>query len=356
MHLASSIKPLLSGSISMSRYAASHVTTSGPGDSRPTALQVVEDEGLVGNLKGKIVLVTGANSGIGTETARAIHATGATLFITARDSVKAQQAIEYIKNAPGYKSDAPIHALEMRLDSFASIRAAADAFLAKSDKLNLLICNAGVMATPEGKTEDGIETQFGTNHLGHFLLFQLLKPALLAASVPQFASRVISLASSAHRFGKVRLHDFNFETEPYNPWSAYGQSKTANIYFANEIEKRYGSKGLHALSLHPGIIQTNLSQYLPKEMLEALATNTELQKSIKSIPQGAATTIYAALSKEWEGRGGKYLSNLAEEDLADTTSGDWLQSEVGYAPWAYDEEAARELWTASNKLVGVDSE
>ncbi|KAL6405504.1 oxidoreductase [Ilyonectria robusta] len=283
------------------------------------------------------------------------HGPGATLFLTARDSVKAQQAVDIVKNGPGPKSDAPIHAIELRLDSFASVRAAAEAFLGKSDKLNLLILNAGVMATPEGKTEDGFETQFGTNHLGHFLLFQLLKPALLAASTPQFQSRVISVASSAHRYGKVRLDDFNFEKDPYDSWTAYGQSKTANIYFANEIERRYGSKGLHALSLHPGIIQTNLSQYLSKEVLESLAADKSLYKSMKDIPQGAATTIYAALSKEWEGRGGKYLSNLAEEGPAETT-GNWLQSEVGYAPWAYDEEAAKELWEESNKMVGVDSE
>ncbi|KAL9944609.1 hypothetical protein D7B24_007332 [Verticillium nonalfalfae] len=339
----------------MSRYAASHVSTQGPGDARPTALQVVEDEDLFNKLAGKVVLVTGANSGIGVETARAIHATGATLYITARDSAKAQQAIENIKNGPGPKSNAPIHAIEMRLDSFASVRAAAKTFHDKENKLNLLILNAGVMATPESKTEDGFETQFGTNHLGHFLLFQLLKPDLLAASTPQFHSRVISVASSGHRFSKVRLDDFNFENDPYEPWTAYGQSKTANIHLANEIERRYGSKGLHGLSLHPGIIQTNLSQYLSKEVLESFATNDMLLKCMKSVGQGAATTIYAALSKEWEGRGGKYLSNLAEEEPAEVNE-DWLQSEVGYAPWAYDEEAARELWEKSNKLVGVDDE
>ncbi|TDZ25559.1 WW domain-containing oxidoreductase [Colletotrichum orbiculare MAFF 240422] len=340
----------------MSRYAASHVSTQGPGDSRPTALSVVEDEGLIGKLSGKVVLVTGANSGIGVETARAIHAAGATLYLTARDSAKAQQAVDSVKNGPGPKSDAPVHAIEMRLDSLASVRAAAEAFHLNNDKLNVLILNAGVMATPEGKTEDNFETQFGTNHLGHFLLFQLLKPDLLAASTSEFQSRVISVASSAHRFGNVRLDDFNFEKGPYDPWAAYGQSKTANIHFASEIERRYGSKGLHALSLHPGIIQTNLSQYLSKEVLESLAKNESLYKNMKDIPQGAATTVYAALSEEWEGRGGKYLSNLVEEGPADTTMPDWLQSEVGYAPWIYDEETAAKLWEESNRLVGIAEE
>jgi NAD(P)-dependent dehydrogenase (short-subunit alcohol dehydrogenase family) len=182
----------------------------------------------------------------------------------------------------------------------------------------------------------------------------LLKSALLAGSLPGFESRVISVASSAHRLHKIRFDDLNFEEESYNTWAAYGQSKTANIYFANEIERRYGPKGLHAISLHPGIIQTNLSQYLGQEFLEALATNESLLKSMKSTSQGAATTIYAALSEEWEGRGGRYLSDLVEQEPADTT-GNWLQSEVGYAPWIYDEEAVVELWRRSQRLVGDDS-
>ncbi|CCF34672.1 short-chain dehydrogenase [Colletotrichum higginsianum] len=338
----------------MSRYADTHVDPQGPGDARPTALQVVQDEGLLGDkLAGKIVLVTGANSGIGVETSRAIHATGATLFVTARDAAKAQLAVDSIKNGPGPKSGAPIHAIELRLDSLASVRAAAKDFLAKSGgKLNILILNAGVMATPEGKTEDGFETQFGTNHLGHFLLFQLLKPALLAASTPEFQSRVVSVSSMAHRFGNVRLDDFNFEKDPYDPWAAYGQSKTANILFANEVERRYGSKGVHALSLHPGIIQTNLSQYLPPDRIEEIAKDEALKKNMKSVPQGAATTVYAALSKEWEGRPGRYLSDLVEQGPADMAS----QKEAGHAPWVYDEAAAKELWEKSNKLVGFVEE
>lgn len=338
----------------MSRYAASHANPQGPGDARPTALQVAEAEGLVGKLSSKVALVTGANQGIGLETARAFHATGATVFLTARDSTKTQQAINDVLTGPGPKSEAPVHAIELRLDSLESVRTAAKSFLAQGGKLNILILNAGVMATPEGKTEDGFEIQLGTNHLGHFLLFQLLKPALLAATTPSFQSRVVSVSSSAHRAGDIRFHDLNFEKEAYNPWLAYGQSKTANIYLANEIERRYGSQGLHALSLHPGIIMTNLSQYLSKEQIETPLSD-ELQNRMKSVPQGAATSIYAALSKEWEGRGGKFLSNCAEEAPAKPIS-NWMTGEAGYAPWAYDELSALKLWEESSKLVGINDE
>ncbi|KAL5345423.1 hypothetical protein ACLOAV_009795 [Pseudogymnoascus australis] len=163
------------------------------------------------------------------------------------------------------------------------------------------------------------------------------------------------VASAGHRYGKVRFHDFNFEKDPYDPWASYGQSKTTTIYLANEIERRYGSKGLHALSVHPGIVATNLSQYLSQEIVEGMLKDETRHKTIKSEPQGAAAAVYAGLSREWEGRGGKYLSNLVDEGPADTTR-DWLNNEVGYAPWIYDEESASKLWKASNELVGFKSE
>ncbi|EFQ33923.1 short chain dehydrogenase [Colletotrichum graminicola] len=330
----------------MSRYAAAHANPQGPGDARPTALQVVEDEGLVGKLAGTVVLITGANAGIGLETARAVHATGATLFLTARDSTKARQAIDGVKNGPGPNSDAPVHAVELRLDSLASVRSAAKEFLSRSDRLNVLILNAGVMATPEGRTEDGFETQFGTNHLGHFLFFQLLKPALLASSTPRFQSRVVSVSSMAHHRSNVRLDDVNFEKETYRPWTAYGRSKTANILFAKEAERRYGLQGLHALSLHPGVIVTNLLQYLPADETEAILNSEAIKLVLKSAPQGAATSTYAALSPEWEGRGGKYLSNLVKTGPS--------TDNTGYALWIDDEQLPKELWDKSNELVGFD--
>lgn len=341
----------------MSRYAAAHANPQGPGDARPTALEIVEDESLVSKLSDKVALVTGANSGIGLETARALHATGATVFLAARDLTKAQQALDSILNEPGPKSDAPIYTLKLRLDSLESVRAAAKSFLSQSakPKLHLLILNAGVMATPEGRTEDNFETQLCTNHLGHFLLFQLLKPTLLSSTSPEssFQARVVVLASMGHRAGPVRFHDLNFETEAYDPMLAYGQSKTANIYTANEIERRYGSQGLHSLSVHPGIILTNLGRHFTNDQMAALDWGESVQKGMKSIPQGAATTIYAALSKDWGGRGGRHLSNCTEEPPIEPDT-DYTSGEDGYASWAYDGEKSARLWDLSYKLVGFE--
>ncbi|KAF4337490.1 reductase [Fusarium beomiforme] len=336
----------------MSRYADAHANPKGPGDARPTALQIVKDEGLLGKLTDKVVLITGGNQGIGLETARALHATGATVYITARSPEKIEQGINDIISWPEVKSDSPVHGIELRLDSLASVRAAAKDILAKVDKLNILILNAGVMATPEGRTEDGFETQFGINHLGHFLLFQLLKPALLKATTPLFQSRVISVSSKAHRFGRMRWGDFNFEKETYNPWHAYAQSKTANIYFAAEVERRYADQGLHGLSVHPGSILTNLGKYVN---IATLDLDGPLKNVLRNKAQGAATTVYAALSKDWEGRGGKYLTDCKVEEpmrpgLEPTSI------ELGHAAWIYDEDAERRLWEESNKMVGHHSD
>ncbi|EXL42108.1 hypothetical protein FOCG_15460 [Fusarium oxysporum f. sp. radicis-lycopersici 26381] len=333
----------------MSRYAEVHAKPQGPGDARPTALQIVKDEDLLGKLKGTVVLITGGNQGIGLETARALHATGATVYITARSPEKIDQGINDIMSWPEAKSEAPVYGIELRLDSFKSVRAAAEDFLAKADKLNILILNAGVMATPEGRTEEGFETQFGTNHLGHFLLFQLLKPALLAAITPSFQSRVISVASKAHRFGGIRWDDFNFEKEAYNPWLAYAQSKTANIYFATELDRRYADQGLHGLSVHPGYILTNLGKYVD---LSTIDLDGPIKNALRNKAQGAATTVYAAVSKEWEGRGGKYLADFVEERLV-RPGVEPTSPELGHAAWIYDEEEERKLWELSERLVGL---
>ncbi|QDS70537.1 hypothetical protein FKW77_010357 [Venturia effusa] len=352
----------------MSRYHDAHVHPQGPGDARPTALQIVKDEDVMGRLTDKCVLVTGASSGIGVETVAALHATGATVFATARDLVKGQKVIVQIMSRKW--SEGRIHLIKMELDSLASVRQRAQEVPSKTDKMNVLVCNAGVpfpqlpqraymyvhdidttpqiMATPYNKTIDGFESQFATNHLSHFLLFQLLKPLLLSPATPSFPSRVVAVSSVGHRSGQIRFHDFHFD-EPgsYTPWSSYGQSKTANIYFANEIERRYGAKHLHALSLHPGGIETGLQEHLEglKEMME----RGDVKRTMKCTEQGAATSVFAAVSEQWRGTGGVYLSDC--EIMGPVVDTDMMSGDNGYAEWAFDESKAQRLWEESLKMV-----
>ncbi|ATZ47691.1 hypothetical protein BCIN_03g00030 [Botrytis cinerea B05.10] len=208
----------------MSSYALSHEHPSGPGDARPTAQQIIQDEGIEGQWANKTILITGCSSGLGVETARALAATGATLYLTVRDVAKTKAILGDLLQLDR------IHLLTLDLNSLASVRSCASEFLSRSESLNILIENAGVMTTPEGRTMDGFETQIGTNHLGHFLLFQLLKPVLLASATPEFNSRVIILSSVGHRISDVHFENLNLEGE-YEPWKAYGQSKTPSPRF-----------------------------------------------------------------------------------------------------------------------------
>ncbi|KAL5335522.1 dehydrogenase with different specificitie [Aspergillus crustosus] len=323
-----------------SKYAAAHETLKGPGDDRPTASQVIDDYALEEKLTGKVVLITGCSSGIGLDTARAIYRTGATIYATARDVQKAKKAL------PDLASSSRVHFLEMDLSSVASVTAAAENFLSQSPQLNILIGNAGVMACPEGRTEDGFETQFGTNHLGHFLLFYLLKDKLLGSSTPEFNSRVVLLSSCAHQAGSVDFDNLTLTGE-YEPWRSYGQSKTANLWTAREIERRFGSQGLHAWAVHPGSIATELQRHVSEEQRKAWADNKELARVWKSPGQGAATTVLAAVSPELEGRGGLYLEDTKVADGPATGS-------TGLAVWAYDQEGPGRLWETSLKLLKLD--
>ncbi len=192
-----------------------------------------------------------------------------------------------------------------------------------------------------------------TNHLAHFLLFQLLKDALLASSTPNFPSRVVCVSSFGHRAGPVRFDDYNFEKEAYNPWAAYGQSKTANIYMSNEIERRYGSKGLHSTSLHPGGIWTGLQVHVD---MSAAKNDPKVFPYMKSTEQGASTTVYAALSDEWKNKGGKYLSDCIEQPAFSHPEDPMGVGDDGYGPHAYDEAAEKRLWKESLKMVGLEDD
>ena len=307
---------------------------------------------MVGKWADKVIFLTGASSGIGTETARVLYHTGAHLFLPVRDKAKGDKVRAAIEaNSSGHTGK--ITMLTIDLESLASVKECVAEFLTHSKQLNVLICNAGVMAPPEGRTKDGHETQFGVNHVAHFLLFQLLKPTLLASSTPDFNSRVVMLSSSAHKRSPVLWGDFNQEKTGYDPWLGYGQAKTSNAYTAFEIDRRYGSRGLHANAVHPGVILTGLQQNMGDKGVENLVAQEGTKKVLKTQEQGAATTVWAAVAKEWEGKGGKYLEDVSvsvpeEEGMAPIFR--------GYKPYMYDEEQSKRLWVESLQLVGLDDD
>ena len=312
----------------------------------PTCRQVIEREGLIGKLTDKVILITGASSGIGVETARALFHTGAQLYLPVRDLAKGEEVKRDIES-DGQQAKGKIELLQLDLESLDSVRQCAAAFLAKSKQLNVLICNAGVMALG-GKTKDGLDMQFGTNHVAHFLLFQLLKDALLSSSTPSFNSRVVVVGSSAHRHSPIVFDDLNMDKQPFNPFAAYGQSKTANACMALELDRRYGSRGLHSTVVHPGGMPTNLARHVDLQLIAA-QINDEMLRSMKTVDQGGATTVWAAVSKEWEGKGGKYLEDVSvAKPMQDPP-----QPLNGYLPYLYDVDAAKRLWTESLRIVGV---
>nr|UYO77189.1 short chain dehydrogenase/reductase [Trichoderma balearicum] len=332
---------------SSSPYTAAHVDPQGAGDARPTALQIIKDEGAQGKLTGKVIVITGATSGIGVETARALSATGATLFLTARNLERANKNLAEILE-PGRVS-----LIEMDLDSFKSIRTGAEKILSASKgQVNILINSAGVMGLQKYTlTEDGIETHFSGNYLGFFLLFQLLKQTLLASVTPDLHSRVVVVSSSAHRAGTLPASDnYSFEKGEYDHETAYNNSKLAAVYFANTIERLYGAQGLHATSLHPGAINTDISRNMPPEFLEAIMTNPYILKILKSAEQGAATTVWAAVGKKWENQGGKYLEDCKEAERGED---DGQIFGVGWVKQTYDPKEEARLWKDSFELVGL---
>jgi NAD(P)-dependent dehydrogenase (short-subunit alcohol dehydrogenase family) len=206
------------------------------------------------------------------------------------------------------------------------------------------------MRTPEERTKDGFELQIGTNHFSHFLLFYLLKDTLLASSTPEFHSRVVNVSSSGHRYSPIDLDNINREGI-YEGWAAYGASKTANIYMASQIERLYGSLGLHGFSLSPGsFISPNLQKFCQDEVAAA-SEDKRMQKYLCNVEQSCSTSIYGAVSRDLEGRGGLYLEMAA---VAGPCPPDGDIVEYGYGSWAFDKEKEEKLWELSKKLVGVE--
>ncbi|PKK50789.1 hypothetical protein CI102_5225 [Trichoderma harzianum] len=334
--------------VATSRYAEAHAKQHGPGDERPTALQIVKDEQREGTMADKVVFITGCSSGLGVETARAMKATGATVFVTARNLEKAKEALGDILNGDR------IHLLKLDLESFDSVRSCVNEFKSMSNSLNILIENAGIRHVPFGRTRDGFEKHWGTNHLSHFLLLELLRPILLASSTPEFCSRAIIVSSTAHRNAPMDFSDLNWEKRKYVPSVAYGQSKLANVYTASEIERRYGAQGLHAWSVHPGGIRTGLqapSTFDIKDWLVVIKSGPMATlNTMMNAEQGASTSVWAALSRDLEGQGGKYCErNRFSEPLKKG----WKMIDPGHAEWCYDEKAAARLYDLSMKEVDM---
>jgi NAD(P)-dependent dehydrogenase (short-subunit alcohol dehydrogenase family) len=305
------------------------------------------DEVLRGiNLNGKRVLVTGVSAGLGVETARALAAHGAEVIGAARDLSKAQAATEQVRaQAAGGGS---LHLVQLDLASLDSVRRCADGLLAAGMPFDLIIANAGVMACPKGSTVDGFETQFGTNHLGHFVLVNRI------ASLLRPGSRLVNLSSAGHRYADVDLEDPNFEHSAYAEFTAYGRSKTANVLFAVEFDRRHKARGVRATAVHPGGIRTELSRHLTPEVLEKLVAEINASQpkgaapfSYKSIPQGAATSLWAACVADAEAIGGRYCEDC---HVAEVASAAGLRQ--GVQPYALDAQHAQALWQKSEELVG----
>ena len=305
------------------------------------------DEVLLGIvLSGKRVLVTGVSAGLGVETARALAAHGAEVVGAARDLSKAQTATEQVRAQAA--SGGSLRLVQLDLASLESVRRCADGLLAASEPFDLIIANAGVMACPKSKTVDGFETQFGTNHLGHFVLVNRI------ASLLKAGSRLVNLSSAGHRYADVNLDDPNFEHTPYEEFIAYGRSKTANVLFAVEFDRRHKSRGVRATAVHPGGIQTELGRYMTAEVREKLIASINASQpkgaasfSWKSIPQGAATSVWAACIANAEAIGGRYCEDC---HVAEVVSTPGLRG--GVRPYALDPQHAQALWQKSEELVG----
>jgi len=310
------------------------------------------DEVLEGmDLAGRRYVITGAASGLGRESARALAAHGASVTLLARSAERAQGAVSEV--------DAMVRGADLEpgvadLGDLDSIRAFAKSYLAGHDAVDVLINNAGVMACPFGHTADGFETQFGTNHLGHFLLTALLYPALQAGEQP----RVVTLTSAGHSRADIDLDDPNFERSEYSPWVAYGRAKTANALFARELARRAGPAGLLSFSVHPGGIITELGRHLDDDLINDMADFARRRSAaasesgesrnmhFKTVEAGAATQVWAATTSELADHNGAYLADCGVGVLGADPGVN------GYMDYLRNDEHAAALWELSERLVG----
>jgi NAD(P)-dependent dehydrogenase (short-subunit alcohol dehydrogenase family) len=314
----------------------------------PFGAKSTTDDVLQGvDLSGKRILVTGVSAGLGVETARALAAHGATVVGAARNLDKAYAATEQVRAQA--TNGGELELVELDLASLASVRTCADGLVAAGKPFDLVIANAGVMATPFGKTTDGFETQFGTNHLGHFVFVNRI------AGLMKPGSRLVNLSSAGHRFSDIDLEDPNFDHTPYAEFTAYGRSKTANILFAVEFDRRHKAQGVRATAVHPGGIQTELGRHMSPETTAAMIKSIdEANKASgiatfewKTIPQGAATSVWAGVVAPADAVGGLYCEDC---HVAELVEGEGLRG--GVRPYALNAESAKALWAKSEEMVG----
>jgi NAD(P)-dependent dehydrogenase (short-subunit alcohol dehydrogenase family) len=299
------------------------------------------------DLSGKRILVTGVSAGLGVETARTLAAHGAIVVGTARNMDKAKAATEKVRAQAAMGG--ALELIELDLASLASVRACADALVEYGKPIDLIIANAGViMACPKSLTSDGFETQFGSNHLGHFVLVNRI------ASLLKPGARLVNLSSSGHRFADVDLEDPNFERTPYAEFVAYGRSKTANILFAVEFDRRHKASGVRATAVHPGGIQTELGRYMTPEVREKLIADINAAQpkgaapfSYKTIPQGAATSVWAGVVAPADEVGAKFCEDCHVAEIVDHQG-----LRAGVRAYALDAARAKALWAKSKEMVG----
>ncbi|MBX7494888.1 SDR family NAD(P)-dependent oxidoreductase [Qipengyuania sp. 6B39] len=303
---------------------------------RSTAREVAE--GI--DLSGKTVVVTGGYSGIGTETVRALAGAGARVLVGARRADAAHEVLD------GMEGEIAILALD--LSDPASIDSFAEAVAGETDTIDILINNAAIMASPLARDARGYEMQFATNHLGHFQLTARLWPLLVAGG----GARVVVLSSIGHRLGGLDLDDPNFKARDYDKWLAYGQAKSANALFALQVDKFGEAKGVRAFAVHPGGIATPLQRHLTMEEQKAMGWYDEegnVHKAFKSTEEGAATSVWCAVSPLLDGMGGVYCEDCDVAKPADPEN----PRAGGVCPHVRDENLAEALWRKSEEMTGV---
>jgi NAD(P)-dependent dehydrogenase (short-subunit alcohol dehydrogenase family) len=292
------------------------------------------------DLKGKNAIVTGGYSGIGIEAVKALAAAGASVTVPARRPDKAREELAGIPN---------VEVAALDLADLKSVKAFAGSYVASGKPLHILINNAAVMANPETRVGPNWESQFATNHLGHFALVAGLEPALKSAN----GARVVSVSSTGHKLSPIVFDDIHFQNRPYQKWPAYGQAKTANSLFAVELDRRGQVHGVRAFAVHPGGIMTELQRHLPKEEMIAFGwidDTGKIHERFKTVEQGAATETWAATSPQLNGKGGLYCEDC---DIAQLTQPGTSRTS-GVDPHAVDADAAKRLWQVSVEATGRD--